>query len=398
MKEKISQKAEEIKDFLTEFRRDLHQYPELSFEEVRTSEKIARILREMGLEVQTGVGKTGVVALLKENSGDKVIGLRGDMDALPLEEKNQTPYASRHRGVMHACGHDGHSAIILGVARVLYSLRDEIPGNVKFIFQPAEEAGGKGAAGMIQDGVLTNPKVSAILGVHMWPAPIRLGQIGLNYGPSMAASDSFYLKIIGKGGHAALPHMTIDPIVIATQIINMIQLITSRMTDPLDPVVVSIGFIHGGTRHNIIADEVELRGTVRTLLPETRTYVRERMERIVKGVTEALGATYELNYYLGVAPTFNEPALTQLAEEASREILGDDKVLRLPHPHMTGEDFGAFCQNIPGTFIKIGVHNPEKGHIHPLHSPRFDFDEEALVTGVKTLAYVAVKYLSQDRF
>jgi len=395
MKEKISRKAEEIKDALREFRRDLHQNPELSFEEFRTANKIAQALTQIGLEVQTGVGKTGVVGLLRGRSGNKTIGLRGDMDALPVEELNQVPYASRKKGVMHACGHDGHSTIILGAAMVLHSLRAEIPGSVKFIFQPGEESGGKGARGMIEDGVLKNPDVSAILGVHMWPAPIRLGQIGLNYGPSMAASDSIYLKIKGQGGHAAMPHMTIDPIVIAAQIINMIQLIASRMTDPLDPVVVSIGLIKGGTRRNIIANEVELEGTVRTLLPETRIKVKEKIEKIVKGVAEALEGGYELNYVMGVAPTINEPGLTRLVEEAAQEILGEDQVLRLQHPHMTGEDFGALCETIPGTFIKVGVYSPEKGHVHVLHSPRFDFDEEALVTGVKTVAYAAVKYLSR---
>lgn len=396
MKEKISKKAEEIKNFLTEFRRDLHQHPELSFEEFRTAEKIAQVLRQIGLEVQTGVGKTGVVGLLRGKSGSKTIGLRGDMDALPVEELNQTSYISKNKGVMHACGHDGHATIILGAAIVLHSLQDEIPGNIKFIFQPAEEAGGRGAHGMIQDGVLKNPEVNAILGVHMWPSPIKLGQIGLNYGPSMAASDSIYLKIKGKGGHAALPHMTIDPIVIAAQILNMIQLITSRMMDPLDPVVVSIGMVKGGTRHNIIANEVDLAGTVRTLLPETRTRVKEKIEKIVKGVTEALDGDYELNYVTGVAPTINEPTLTQLIEDASREILGNEQVLRLPHPHMTGEDFGALCETIPGTFIKVGTYSPEKGHVHVLHSSHFDFDEEALITGVKTVAYGAVKYLSQS--
>jgi amidohydrolase len=398
MKEKISKKAEEIKGFLTEFRRDLHQHPELSFKEFRTSEKIAQALKQIGLEVQTGVGKTGVVGLLRGKTGNKVIGLRGDMDALPVEELNQTSYVSENRGVMHACGHDGHSTIILGAARVLHSLRDELPGTIKFIFQPAEEAGGKGAAGMIRDGVLKSPDLSAILGVHMWPAPIGLGQIGLNYGPSMAASDSFHLRIIGKGGHAALPHMTIDPVVIAAQVINMVQLIASRMIDPLDPVVVSIGLVKGGTRHNIIANEVELRGTVRTLRPEMRTKIREKLERIAKGVTDALDATYEFNYTLGVAPTINEANLTRLVEESAREILGEHNVLRLEHPHMTGEDFGALCEAIPGTFIKVGVHNPEKGYVHVLHSPHFDFDEDALVTGVKTVAYAAMKYLSQNQF
>lgn len=383
IREKIANLAEQIEGEVIALRRRFHENPELGFEEAETSKCVAAYLRELGIEVQTGVGKTGVVGLLTGDQPGPVVALRADMDALPVTEKTGVEYSSKCPGKMHACGHDGHTAILLGTAKVLSQLKHEIKGTVKFIFQPAEEGPG-GALPMIEEGVLENPKVDAIFGLHIWPG-FKTGEIGLGYGAVMASPDQFVLKIQGRGGHGSQPHETVDAIAVTAQVISSLQQIVSRQIVPTQPVVLSIGTIHGGYRYNVIADEVEMTGTVRTFSPAVRDEVPKRMEEIVKGVTAAFGATYELQYTRQYPPVINHQKMAELVEEVGRKTLGSNAVVAIEEPTMGGEDFAYFLENVPGAFFRLGCSNgPETNY--PLHHPQFNLDEAGLIYGVKVMA------------
>ena len=378
---------------LVNIRRHLHENPELGFEEVATAQYIADYLAGLGLEVTSQVAKTGVVALLRGARPGKTVAIRADMDALPIQELNEVPYKSKHPGKMHACGHDAHVAAAIGAARILWELRDQINGNVKFIFQPAEEAPG-GAEPMIAAGVLENPTVDAIIGGHVWGS-LESGIIEVMSGPTMASSDIIRLKIIGKGGHAAQPHTTIDPIVIASEIVGALQKIVSRQTDPFEAVVISICSFHAGDVFNVIPHSAYLEGAVRTLNNELRQELPHKIEKIIRGITEPYGATYELDYYLGYPVTVNDPGVTETVRKAAVSVLGADKVRVAARASMGGEDYAYFLNKVPGTYIRIGTRNPEKGICQEMHHPRFDIDEAVLELTPVVYAQAAFDLLAE---
>ena len=378
---------------LVNIRRHLHENPELGFEEVATAQYIADYLAGLGLEVTSQVAKTGVVALLRGARPGKTVAIRADMDALPIQELNEVPYKSKHPGKMHACGHDAHVAAAIGAARILWELRDQINGNVKFIFQPAEEAPG-GAEPMIAAGVLENPAVDAIIGGHVWGS-LESGIIEVMSGPTMASSDIIRLKIIGKGGHAAQPHTTIDPIVIASEIVGALQKIVSRQTDPFEAVVISICSFHAGDVFNVIPHSAYMEGAVRTLNNELRQELPQKIEKIIRGITEHYGATYELDYYLGYPVTVNDPGVTETVRRAAISVLGGDKVRVAARASMGGEDYAYFLNKVPGTYIRIGTRNPEKGICQEMHHPRFDIDEAVLELTPVVYAQAAFDLLAE---
>ena len=378
---------------LVNIRRHLHENPERGFEEVATAQYIADYLAGLGLEVTSQVAKTGVVALLRGARPGKTVAIRADMDALPIQELNEVPYKSKHPGKMHACGHDAHVAAAIGAARILWELRDQINGNVKFIFQPAEEAPG-GAEPMIAAGVLENPAVDAIIGGHVWGS-LESGIIEVMSGPTMASSDIIRLKIIGKGGHAAQPHTTIDPIVIASEIVGALQKLVSRQTDPFESVVISICSFHAGDVFNVIPHSAYLEGAVRTLNNELRQELPHKIEKIIRGITEPYGATYELDYYLGYPVTVNDPGVTETVRKAAVSVLGADKVRVAARASMGGEDYAYFLNKVPGTYIRIGTRNPEKGICQEMHHPRFDIDEAVLELTPVVYAQAAFDLLAE---
>ena len=379
---------------LVNIRRHLHENPELGFEEVETARFVAEYLERMGLDVTRQVAKTGVVALIRGAKPGKTLAIRADMDALPIQEINEVPYKSKNPGKMHACGHDAHVAAAIGAARILWELRDQLTGNVKFIFQPAEEAPG-GAEPMIAAGVLENPTVDAIIGGHVWGG-LESGVIEVMSGPTMASSDIIRLTIKGKGGHAAQPHTTIDPVVIACEIVGALQKIVSRQTDPFEPVVISICSFHAGDVFNVIPHTAYLEGTVRTLNNALRQELPKKIEGVIRGVTEAYGATYELNYHFGYPVTVNDTEVTEIVRQAAVSVLGTDKVRTAARASMGGEDFAYFLLKAPGTYLRIGTRNSEKGICQDMHHPRFDIDEAVLELTPVVYAQAAFDFLAAD--
>jgi amidohydrolase len=396
--EEIARAAEGLRARLVEQRRDFHMYPELSNREERTSRVIAEKLRALGLdEVRTGVGKYGVVALLKGKLPGGVVAVRADMDALPIQETINPPYKSRNDGVKHACGHDAHMTIQLGVVELLSKMRDRVRGSIKFIFQPAEEGAPQGERGgaqfMIEEGALENPRPSAIFGLHVMPN-IEAGQIGYNSGPAMASSDRFSITIRGKKVHGAYPHDGVDTVVVAAECVTALQTIRSRRINTQEPLVITLGSIHGGNRFNIIADEVKLEGTMRTLNEEVRARSLEMMKQTLAGVTSAYGASYEMELGTNNPVTYNDPALVEATLPVMRKILGEKNVTS-PKPQMGAEDFSRYQKVIPGFFYFLGVGNKEKGVTAMIHTPEFDIDEESLVIGVKLMSNVMLDYLDR---
>ncbi len=397
--EEIARAAESLRAKLIETRRDFHMHPELSNREERTSRVVAEKLRALGLdEVKTGVGKYGVVALLKGRQPGGVVAVRADMDALPIQETLDVPYKSRNDGVKHACGHDAHMTIELGVAEILSKMRDQIRGSIKFIFQPAEEGPPPGERGgarfMIEEGCLENPRPSAIFGLHVMPN-IEVGQIGYNSGPAMASSDRFSITVRGKKVHGAYPHDGIDTVVVAAECVTALQTIRSRRINTQEPLVISLGSIHGGNRFNIIADEVKLEGTMRTLNEEVRAKAIEMMKQTLAGVTSAHGASYEIEFVSNTPVTYNDPALVEATLPMMRRIAGEKNVIS-PRPQMGAEDFSLYQKAIPGFFYFLGVGNKAKGITAMIHTPEFDIDEESLVVGVKVMSNVLLDYLDRE--
>ncbi len=396
MKDAVWKIAQEIKDEVIETRRNIHMYPELGYEEEKTSELVIKKLKELGIEVKTKVAKFGVVGLIRgTTTGDgKTIGIRADMDALPLQEENEVPYKSKIDGVMHACGHDAHTAMLLGVAKILVKMKDKIKGNVKLFFQPAEEGLG-GAKPMVQEGALANPDVSAVIALHV-DDETNVGNIKVKDGSFTASADKIWFDIEGKGGHAAAPHDTIDPIVVASNLVCTLQTIASRNTDPVNPVVVTIGTFNAGTVYNVIPEKAHLTGTVRALKPEVREATYESIKRIADGVAKTFGAKIIPGIAKGYSPGLNDSELNKLIKEATIELVGEDQVLLADAPSMGAEDFYEFSDNyrIPVSMFWLGIRNEKKGIIHPGHSPKFDIDEDALPLGCSILALTALKYLS----
>ncbi|WP_296647771.1 M20 metallopeptidase family protein [Romboutsia sp. 13368] len=387
----------EVKDLCEKYleqminlRETIHMYPEDGFKEFKTSKIIIEELEKLGIKVQKNVAKTGVVGLIEGNYPGKTVLLRADMDALKIQEQANVEYKSKIDGMMHACGHDGHVAGLLGAAMILNELKDKLHGNVKLVFQPAEEREG-GALPMIEEGVLENPKVDAAFGAHLW-GYLKEGEVHLKEGPMMAAPDLFNIKVIGKGGHGALPQESIDPIVITCQIVNALQTIVSRRINPLDPVVVTCGKIQGGENFNVIPNEVELEGTIRTFKEETRNLVPRIMEDLVRGITTSQGATYEFKYKANYPALINDKDMTNFAKESLKKVVGEENVYNLKEPNMGGEDFAYFAQKVPSAFMFIGIANNESEPvIH--HNPYFKWDSKNVGVLAQSLSQIAIDYL-----
>ena len=378
---------------LVAFRRLIHQHPELGFQEKLTAGAIAAKLTEWGIQHQTGIAQTGIVAMIQGRKTSfklKTLAIRADMDALPIQEANQVPYKSLHDGVMHACGHDGHTAIALMTAYYLSRHQSDFAGMVKIIFQPAEEGPG-GAKPMIEAGVLQNPDVDAIIGLHLWNS-LPLGTLGVRSGALMAAVETFTLTIQGKGGHGAMPHQTIDSIVLGAQIVNALQTIVSRNINPIDSAVVTVGEFHAGTAKNVIADTANLTGTVRYFNPELEDFFHQRIESIVSGICASHGASYKLDYIKLYPPTINDEKITNLVRGIATEIVETPMGVVPECQTMGGEDMSFFLQQVPGCYFFLGSANPDKALAYPHHHPRFDFDETALATGVEMFVRFVEKY------
>ncbi len=382
--------ADALHDELIARRRDLHQHPELAFEEVRTAGIVARELTNLGMEVQTGVGKTGVIGLLEGAQDGPTVLVRADMDALPILEDNDTDYVSTAPGKMHACGHDGHTSIALGVAKLLSARRDQIAGRVKFVFQPAEETVG-GAKAMVEDGALRDPRPDYTVGLHLWN-DMPLGELGVADGPVMAGGSIFTIKITGKGSHAAQPQQGADPVVCAAHIVTALQTIVTRNVEALDNVVLSVTTIHAGEAFNIIPQSAEMRGTVRYYRIATFELVAKRMREIIEHVAAALGCTAEFEIVDGVRPVSNDPEVSARLRKLFAPIVGEAG-LHLDERTMGSEDVGAFMGDIPGMYFFLGAKDMTRDAYYGHHHPRFSFDEEALPLGVALLSTAVASYV-----
>ncbi len=390
---------------IIKMRHQIHQYPELGNREFKTSKLVADHLRSLGFEVETEIAHTGVVGILKGGKPGPVIAVRADMDALPVTEETDFPFKSIERttyldkevGVMHACGHDIHTSVQLGVASVLSSMKRSIPGTVKFIFQPAEEGVPPGEEGgaelMLKEGVFNDPKPNAIFGLHTH-AGLEVGQLGLTIGPAMAAVDHFIITIKGKQSHGAYPHKSVDPIIMATEAVDAFQTIRSRSLSPLEPSVVTVGIIRGGERFNIIPEQVHLEGTVRTYNTEVQDMVEDRMNTILEGITYAYGGSYELKYERGTPATINDPALSRKMIPTMERVVGKEKLIMLD-PVMGGEDFAVFANEVPGVYFRLGVVKPgtTSGWIH---TPKFRADDSSLEVGIRAMSNMILDYLQSS--
>jgi amidohydrolase len=394
--EKIRVLSRDLHQKVVEHRRYFHSHPELSMEEFETSKTIASILEDLGYEnvrVGTAGKPTGVVADLNSDKPGKCIALRADMDALPIQEETGLPYASQNDGVMHACGHDSHIAILLGVAELIMKTKDIFPWKVRLIFQPSEESGSTpGARAMVADGVLDG--VDAITGLHVW-MNVPSGKIGYRRGPLMASADKWEVRLQGKGGHGAVPQTAVDPTLAAGHLITMLQSIVSRETDPLESIVVSVGKMEAGNAFNIIPDSAYLLGTTRTFNPELRDELPGRMKRIAEHVAEATRCSAEFTYHNNLPPTVNDAEFTEKGAIAASRVLGEEKVVEIP-PTMGAEDFSFYLEKIPGSYFFLGIGNESKGITAPHHHPRFQVDEDVLSDGVALISAVAANYLSEE--
>ncbi|WJH29680.1 M20 family metallopeptidase [Paenibacillus sp. CC-CFT742] len=385
--------AKQLQPKLTNWRRDFHRHPEIGYEEIRTSGIVAEHLESLGLEVTRHVGRTGVVGLLRGETDGPTIALRADMDALPIQDQKSAEYRSQVEGKAHLCGHDAHTTILMGAAELLTGLGRPKSGNIKFVFQPAEE-GLAGARAMIQDGVLENPKVDAIAGLHVTPGQ-DIGTVGVSKGVAFASADRLVIRVFGKGGHAARPHEGIDAIAVSAQVITALQNIASRLVDPLEPVVVTIGKITGGYMGTAIAPEVEMIGTVRTLSPTLRERMPAWIEQVVSGVCASFGAGHEVVYGDGYPVVVNDHAMVDLLTETVDGLDWAKGWSSIP-PSTGGEDFAFYCEQIPGVFFRLGSGNEDERTRYPLHHPMFDLDETAMPYGVGMLSSIALEFLARN--
>lgn len=392
----IKQEFDEILPGVVADRRHFHENPELAFEEVKTAAYVAERLQQLGVEyIKTGVGKTGVTGLIRGGQGDgKVIMLRADMDALPILEEVDAEYKSRVDGKMHACGHDAHTAMLLGVSRILMQHRDSFKGTVKVLFQPAEEVPPGGAQAMIKDGALEDPNVDAALGLHV-ASDMPSGQIGWRVGPGSAGSDRFRAVIKGRGGHAARPQKAIDPVVIAAQAILALQTLVSRETDPMDSAVLSTTAVLAGEAFNVIPDTAELRGTVRTISTEAREHMEKRVPEVIRGIAETMGAEVELTYIKGYPSLQNDADITDVVRRSAIEVAGEENVIE-SELGLGGEDFSYFSLEVPSCFFRCGTRNEDRGIVWGHHHPKFDVEEEGFVNGMATMAAAAMNYLNEN--
>lgn len=381
---KISKEIMNIWPEMVKIRRQIHMYPEPGFQETETSKLVCSVLKKAGVKFKK-MAKTGVVGLIEGKKQGKTILFRADMDALPVQEENKVPYKSRRDGFMHACGHDGHTSTLLTAARVLANMKDELCGNVKLMFQPAEEGPG-GAIPMMKEGLLENPKVDMAFALHLWDLPV--GILGVREGPVYASADKFVVTITGKGGHGAAPHKTIDPIVTSANFITSIQTIVSRRIQPVKPAVLTIGKISGGTRYNIIPDTVTMEGTIRAFEKEVRQKVMYELEMALNGVTQQVGATYKIEYGYSYPPTVNDPVATELARKGCEQAVGKDNVI-VHDQNMGAEDMSFVMEKVPGCYFVLGGSNKKKGLVYSNHSARFDFDEQAIAIGAQAFVNIA---------
>lgn len=391
MKDKILSLCDRFEKKFISMRRTFHRIPEPSFEESKTQGRICSYLGAARIENSLVPGSTGVLGLIR-GGGRKTLALRSDMDALNIMEKTGLPFASRHPGFMHACGHDAHMAIVLGAGLVLKHLGKDLAGNVRLIFQPAEETSPGGALTMIRAGALRSPRVGAVMGLHV-DSVIAAGKVAVNPGAVSASADEFRVTITGEGGHGSSPHKGVDAIMVAADFITSLQTIVSRRVSPMDSVVVSIGRINGGERSNIIAEKVDLEGTIRAKTREMRRRVPTMIKRILRSTCSAYGARGHFEYRGGYPPVICDPGLSALVTSACSDILGRSRTTTSPGLEMGGEDFAYYAEKVPGVMIFVGVGNPAKGKTHFLHHSKFDIDEAALKTGVAALAYSAYRYL-----
>lgn len=393
MTHELLEAAQVIADSIVVDRRAIHRHPELAYEERRTAELVARRLRELELDVQEGIGTTGVVGLLRGARPGKTVLLRADMDALPIEEPREADYASECPGIMHACGHDGHTAILLGAARLLAERRHELVGNVRFMFQPAEE-GGAGALRMIEDGLLENPAVDGAFALHVDPFRYA-GEVSARAGPTHAAADTFTIDVQGAGGHAARPQLAVDPVVVGSHIVVALQTLVSREVDPAEQAVLTIGSISAGTAFNVIPDKATLRGTVRTYSTAVQDLLERRLGEVARGVATALRASAEVRYERLYPPLVNHASGIDLVSAVVQDMLGPDALYERGMA-MGSEDFSYVLQRVPGAMFHLGVRDRAWAEPKPIHSPVFDLDEHALPVGAALMTATALRFLQQD--
>lgn len=386
--QEVAQRVAVILPKVVAFRHECHQNPELTWKEHQTAERVARELKKLGLQPKTGVGRLGVTALIEGDHPGPTIALRADMDALPVKEIATHSYRSRVDGVMHACGHDGHMANLLGAAEVLLQMRSHLHGRVKLIFQPAEE-GGAGAEVMCEDGVLEDPKVDMIVGLHGWPE-LDCGHVYLREGAMLAATTDFKITVEGIGCHAATPHLGTDQVLIASRLVDSLQSLRSRVVAPAEPMALSITQFHGGSASNVIPRQVELGGTLRTVDEATRDRVVQGMEQHIKGFQETYGVTITLDLQDNYPPTLNHPGPTQFIEQIARQVVGPQQVHRMPYPSMGGEDFAFYLKRVPGCYFFLGMNEGTPGSYPSLHHPAYDFNDRALPVGIKIFVHAAL--------
>lgn len=392
LKDHFRQRAQEIWPEVVNCRRWLHQHPELAFEEHLTAGRVKQELDALGIPYTDGVARTGVVATIQGGQPGKTIALRADMDALPIVEQNEVPYASTHPGRMHACGHDVHTSSLLGTARLLWEVRQQLPGTIRLIFQPSEEKNPGGASVMVQEGVL-KPDVQHILGQHVMPI-IPAGKIGIRSGKYMASSDELYITVRGRGGHGAQPHTTVDPVVISAHLITALQQVVARRADPRLPSVLTIGKVTANGATNVIPEVVTMEGTFRTFDEAWRSRAHDMIRDIAKGVVEGSGGQLDLHIERGYPVLYNDTTLTPRVRQSIADYVGEENVLDLDL-WMASEDFAFFAQEIPGCFYRLGTRNEERGIVHGLHTPRFDIDEDALQLSTGLMAWLAVESLKE---
>lgn len=382
-----------VRDELIADRRHLHANPELAFEEHETAAYVAARLRSLAIETQTGVGGTGVKGVIRGGRAGRTVMLRADMDALPIQEESDKPYKSTRPGVMHACGHDGHTAILLAVARILAARPETLAGNVVLCFQPAEERPPGGAIKMIEDGVMDDPKVDAVFGLHLSSQPV--GTVGMRGGASQASADTFRAEIIGVGGHAARPHAAVDPVLIAANVVTTLHTIVSREVDPLQSAVITVGTIQAGTVPNVIPRSATMSGTVRTLDEDVRQKLAKRIQETIVGIARAMGGDATVDYAFGYPVMVNDEEMTELVRSVAHEVVGEERTRYNHPPIMPSEDVGYFISRATGCYFNLGVLNEAKGITVANHNPGFDIDEDALPVGVAMLVRIVDRYLGQ---
>jgi amidohydrolase len=395
LKEKIKELAKQYHPEVVEQRRHIHANPELSFSEFETSKYICSQLDKMGIPYKNGFVETGIAAIIEGNNPEKkTIALRADIDALPIQEENEVAYKSKNDGVMHACGHDVHSSSLLGVGRILNEIKSEFEGTIKLIFQPGEEKLPGGASLMIKEGILENPNPEKVFGQHVYPQ-LEAGKVGFRPGMYMASTDEIYVTVTGKGGHAALPHLNVDPVLITSHIIVALQQIVSRNTKPDVPCVLSFGKVTANGATNIIPDEVKLEGTFRTMDEEWRADAHRKMKKMAESIAESMGGSCDFDIHKGYPFLVNDEVTTEQAKIWATEFLGKENVIDLDL-RMTGEDFAYFTQERPSCFYRLGISNHEKGITSGLHTSRFDIDETALETSIGLMSWIAVNELAEN--